>query len=859
MIHEASCKHNNEDNPTESVPVIALLTESLNRLYQSNIWIGVSDEAVRRGYTLICYAGGSLNASPWDPYEPQRNIIYNLINLKHLKGIIISGSLGNFISPDEFNQFYSRFNDIPMVCLGPGIETIPTIIVDNRKGTEELITHLVENHSCRKIAFLRGPEGNQEAEQRLEIFCDVLKKHGIEPDPGLILSGDFSRDSGAKAANTLLNQRGLSFDALVGANDDMALGALKALQERHIRVPDEVMIAGFDDIEESNFSAPPLTTVRQPFSEMGSKAVECLIRLIEGKEIPAKIIVPAKVVVRQSCGCFRQGLIRSRHFEEVTEFSDEIRNKLFVEIYKIVEQLKMNAESSIDKSLIDRFVNAFINEISGTKGERFVSLVNKTAWVLALTGGDCPGLFRIIAIMRQLASSYFKGNIPDNIEELFQNANITISDAAARAQAHRRLDAERKSTLLRTAGQAIASAFNLEHLFEVIANELNKLEISNCWVSLYRNKSRSFSKLDLVLKIDHGTRVELEKQRTKFKQPDLFPEGSEFMPVSSSLLVEPLFFRDDQLGIIIFEICKCRDGSTYEILRQHISSALKGALLMKKVQEQALALESANQQLQKLRDAEHAYLEAIKHELELGREIQATFLPRELPCIDGWEVFPAFQPAREVSGDFYDVFTLPGGEIVMVLSDVSGKDVGAALFMGMIRTLIRALAEQAFYGASHPLDAVTLTNKYLINHHYGNNGRYMYATLFMAILDPKKNSIMYVNAGHNPPAVVKPDGGVRKWIDTTGPAVGIIPDGQFAFKELELAPGEMLFTYTDGVTEARSPDGTLFSKERLSKLLDPPSLSANELVQRVDDAVKEHGAGNPPYDDITMLALRRSG
>src|SRR5690554_965092 len=375
MIHEASCKHNNEDNPTESVPVIALLTESLNRLYQSNIWIGVSDEAVRRGYTLICYAGGSLNVSPWDPYEPQRNIIYNLINLKHLKGIIISGSLGNFISPDEFNQFYSRFNDIPMVCLGPGIETIPTIIVDNRKGTEELITHLVENHSCRKIAFLRGPEGNQEAEQRLEIFCDVLKKHGIEPDPGLILSGDFSRDSGAKAANTLLNQRGLSFDALVGANDDMALGALKALQERHIRVPNEVMIAGFDDIEESNFSAPPLTTVRQPFSEMGSKAVECLIRLIEGKEIPAKIIVPAKVVVRQSCGCFRQGLIRSRHFEKMTEFSDEIRNKLFEEIYKIVEQLKMNAESSIDKSLIDRFVNAFINEISGAKGERFVSVV----------------------------------------------------------------------------------------------------------------------------------------------------------------------------------------------------------------------------------------------------------------------------------------------------------------------------------------------------------------------------------------------------------------------------------------------------------------------------------------------------
>ena len=104
----------------------------------------------------------------------------------------------------------------------------------------------------------------------------------------------------------------------------------------------------------------------------------------------------------------------------------------------------------------------------------------------------------------------------------------------------------------------------------------------------------------------------------------------------------------------MFEVRKCRDGFTYEILRQHISSALKGAILMKKVQEQALALEVANQQLQKLREAEHAYLEAIKHELELGREIQGSFLPRGLPEIDHWEIHPAFQP----HGRSREIFTM---------------------------------------------------------------------------------------------------------------------------------------------------------------------------------------------------------
>ena len=174
-------------------PVIGLLTESLNNLYQSNIWIGASDEAIRRGYTLICFAGGSLNVSSWDPYEPQRNIIYNLIDVQHLKGLIIAGSLGNFISTSEFEAFYNRFRDIPLVGLGPEIQSLTSVVVDNTLGMKELISHLVEKHICRKIAFIRGPEGNQEAEQRLNIFRQVLVGHGIDPDPELIVSRRFQQ------------------------------------------------------------------------------------------------------------------------------------------------------------------------------------------------------------------------------------------------------------------------------------------------------------------------------------------------------------------------------------------------------------------------------------------------------------------------------------------------------------------------------------------------------------------------------------------------------------------------------------------------------------------------------------------
>jgi DNA-binding LacI/PurR family transcriptional regulator len=687
------------------LPVIALLTESLNSLYQSNCWIGASDEAVKRGNTLVCYAGGSLQASSWDPYEPQRNAIYNLINVRNLRGLIITGSMGNFITTNEFKTFYDRFSSLPIVCLGPGMPSVPSIIIDNSHGMRELVSHLVDFHACKKIAFVCGPAGNQDSEQRLNIFQEVLLEHGITPDPELIISGDFSRSSGAKAVHYLLDHYGRSFDALIGANDDMALGALKAFQERHIRVPDEVLVVGFDDIEESCFSAPPLTTVQQPLYKMGARAVETLIDIVNGKSVQQTNVVLPTLTIRQSCGCFRLGNSNIGTYSFASkQITEECRKQLYDEILSVMEQSRTNADGFVDEKMIRQFTDSFLDEIAGIETGQFVHIVNKVAWTLALSGGDTPGLLRAITVMRTIATSFNNGLIPEHGEELLQMANLAIADAGARAQAHRRLDADHQSTLLRVAGQEIASAFDFNHLLEVIASELTKLQIDECWISLYKPGEASISNLNMCLSLNSNGFL-IHQEGGGFIAPNLAPDGVISMEKPRSLLVEPLFFRDEQIGVVIFDILWCRSGITYEILRQHISSALKGALLMKKVQEQSLALEVANVQLQKLRDVEHAHLEGIKRELELGREIQSSFLPREIPQIDGWEIHPAFQPAREVSGDFYDVFTLPGQKVVLVLSDVSGKDVGAALFMGMIRTLIRAHSEQAVSDESNPLEA----------------------------------------------------------------------------------------------------------------------------------------------------------
>jgi phosphoserine phosphatase RsbU/P len=846
----------NTDNDENSCPLIGFLTESVCGLYQSNIWIGISDTATQNNYGLICYAGGSLNASSWDPFEPQRNAIYNLVDTNRLRGLIISGSLGSFIAEQEFETFYSKFKNIPVVSIGPEITGVPTVLFDNHSGMRELISHLVMVHQRKHIAFIRGPEGNEEAELRLKIFCDVLRSYNLEISADLIVPGDFSRDAGEKAVEFLVDISRKTFDAVVAANDYMALGALKAFQDRHIKVPDDVLVVGFDDIEECAFALPSLTTVRQPMYEMGVKATELLIDKIEKKDVPKMVLVSAALEVRQSCGCFKFGETVTSDTQKIEKFSlKNLPRYLQHEMEQVLEPMRSRASELISNEEISEFVTIFFNELDGKVSGQISDVIRQFAWRIASAGEDAAGFLRVVAILRSLALIHFSDMIPFHIEDMLQNASLCIADAAARVQAYRRMESEHKWIQLRDAGMAIASAFDLKHLLDVIRNELVELGINNLWLSLYRNPMLSLKEYSCILIMSNGNRVTIEP--VFFEKCKIAPDGSIPLCTPGSFLVVPLFFRNEQIGFMTVLVDKCKDGLVYETLRQHISSALKGALLMKKVQEQSLALESANHQLQKLRDAEHAYLEAIKHELELGREIQGSFLPREIPKVNGWEIQFAFSPAREVSGDFYDVFTLPNGHIALVIADVSGKDVSAALFMALIRTLIRSLSEMEHNGESNALSTIALTNKYLINHHYGNNGRYMYATLFMAILDPVLGIVSYINAGHNHPAIIDANGSIRQWVAPSGPAVGIIPDATFEQRKFGLDPGDMLFLYTDGVTEARNSDGTLFSKGKLAEIISCPFASANEIVGKVEKAVNEHCEGLAPHDDITMLVLRR--
>jgi serine phosphatase RsbU (regulator of sigma subunit)/CHASE2 domain-containing sensor protein len=258
--------------------------------------------------------------------------------------------------------------------------------------------------------------------------------------------------------------------------------------------------------------------------------------------------------------------------------------------------------------------------------------------------------------------------------------------------------------------------------------------------------------------------------------------------------------------------------------------------------------------------------QVAERELEIGRKIQAGFLPDRIPTPPGWEIAAHFQPALQVSGDFYDVFEVAGGRCLgVVIADVCDHGVGSALFMALTRSLIRAFALQSAdrlgAAAAEPmqwsqalaLETVHQTNAYITDNH-GEAG--MFATLFLGILDPVTGRLTYVNGGHEPPLYLR-RGQPAAYLKATGLAVGALPDAPFRAESVTFSPGDSLFLYTDGVTDADDFAGAHFSKQRLVGLVSEKQDTARSLLDGVIEALNAHVRGHSPADDITLLAISR--
>ena len=298
--------------------------------------------------------------------------------------------------------------------------------------------------------------------------------------------------------------------------------------------------------------------------------------------------------------------------------------------------------------------------------------------------------------------------------------------------------------------------------------------------------------------------------------------------------LDPVAVRRDELGTLV---------RVFQNMVRQVQA--REEYLESMVRARTRELEASNAQLEKAK-------ERMESELKIAHALQGAILPKTLPENPTYSGHAVMTPAREMGGDFYDFFTLDDGRLSLVMADVSGKGVPAAFFMAIARTVMRAAAARY----PNPGPCLQEVNDAICE----QNPQDLFVTLFYGILDPKTGEFVYANAGHNPPFVVKHPSEVSPLPMTGGMAVGVMPGTPYDEDAMTLAPGDTMFLYTDGITEAMNVEQEEFTEARLEAVLaEARDLPVDSVLENVTSAVVKFVGEAEQSDDITCIVLRYDG
>lgn len=329
------------------------------------------------------------------------------------------------------------------------------------------------------------------------------------------------------------------------------------------------------------------------------------------------------------------------------------------------------------------------------------------------------------------------------------------------------------------------------------------------------------------------------------------------VPVNSPLLQDlklrsadvlmPLVSQGELVGLLILgshlkgERYSSEELTLLDTLIPQVGPALRVALLVQEQKEQVRQRERIEQEQVR----EH---ERIEQELQTARSIQHAFLPRDVPAFPGWRFAPYYQPARDVGGDFYDFLPLEDGRIGLIIGDVSGKGIPAALLMATVHTMLRT----AVQGTLSPGAVLARVNELLT----AEIPEGMFVTCFFALLDPASGHLCYANAGHEPP--YRQHEGSAAELRATGMPLGMLPGTRYDEYEITLAPGDSLLFYSDGLVEAHNPASEMFGFPRLQRILTEQTDGVPLIDMLLSELQSFTGEQSEQEDDVTLLTVQRT-
>ncbi len=809
---------------------IALLVDSLSADYSMSIWSAVKHAAERNDAEVMAVLGmrvGSPNVT-----EATRNRIYELVTPSRIDGVIVVSSvIAHYCGATGIAELCRDFAPMPLCSIGLELEKIPSLIVHNRLGMELGVSHLLDVHARRRIAFIAAQVDCYESNERLAGYKKALADRGIQFDEHLVYYADFTMSGGALAMRHLL-ESAVEFDAVVAANDYMAMAAMNVLRARGRRVPADIPVCGFDDSSHSSCSRPTLSTLRQPARWLGNEAVELILRQLHGDSVPMLSVGEIELVRRESCGCGHR----------VTTTLQPIGPKLG-DLREILQRERGSLELKFHGMVLDpchalgnwprTILDALDEELSGSEG-RFVSAF-ETLLECALTEQVSLDEFqRIITLLRAELRRHLVVNDKRerSLEHIWHAARLMVGAASTRIIGLQRNELQHTTTLLGRSGERFATTLSLPLLGKALTEQLPALNVDQGAVCLFEHGFES--DLNPLVVMRGGDEVTIEDQRIARER--IAPDEALSSNAVFHSVVMPLTFEKEFLGVAVF--AGSAVPNVYESLRQQIGAAIKGALLHRQVITEVAARERLDHQ-------------RMTAEARMASEIQLSMTPRTVQ-VPGLEIAHIMIPTAEAGGDYYDILPDDAGAW-LAIGDVSGHGLATGLIMLMLQSMVATLARNS--RTVEPSTIVSVVNEVLYENVRNRLLRDEHATL--TVFRYERSGRIRFAGLHEPVIVYRKGLGRCETVTPPGFWVGAIPDVRRFVQnsELQLGDGDLLVLYTDGVTEPRNVHLEQFGLERLVGVIeDCANLPVLTIRDRVLDAVR--GWCVCLDDDVALVVAR---
>jgi DNA-binding LacI/PurR family transcriptional regulator len=553
--------------------LIGFLIDEISSIYATEIIRGIKQEARFLGHKIIMFPGCNLNHP--DNFEFQANVIYSYISKCNLDTLIMaSGTFRNYITEEDFEKFYRSFSSIPLVSLSVPIDGVHSIIIDNKTGIVDAVSHLVKYHRCRQIAFIKGPDENPEARDRFNAYVDAMKNEQLKIDERLIVNGTFTTSSGFDAAEKLCSVN-IPFCSIIAANDDMAIGAMDYLKSINKKIPNEISVIGFDDSELSKYYDPPVSTVTQNLIEQGIVAVRTAVDLCEGVVVPFVKTIPTRLIMRNSCGC-----------NAASKTLSILTNKSNNDSFDVNEFFSHNTAYKPYYQIID---NCIKKELELGKNEKNIySSFHTILYECNEFGLDFEIWKEVLLLLAYKWKLKTYGTTNESFIEKITGGLQTVLLDTVRVIETRKITEYRKTSFAyRTAHSKLDSTSDIESLSAILAKNLPELEINTCFIAYYTKEIHNDRTTvwnipgyaEIVAAIENGVPIDLstvDKSYSPFVSfvPEWFLEQND----SLVLIAKALYVNESQIGLALIEHGK-HLGIYYETILLQISTMIKSAML----------------------------------------------------------------------------------------------------------------------------------------------------------------------------------------------------------------------------------------------------------------------------------------